>query len=283
MNERHLERPNPYWHWKAAGNFICGGAGSGLVFFASLLAPAAAARVLVFAGLVLVALGLFFVWLEIGRPWRAPNVLLHLRTSWMSREALAANVLFLCGLGVLLGLQWATWPTAVAALVFLYCQARLIGASRGIPTWHHPLTFWLLIVTGLAEGLGLFWLLGSWSQPTQLLSIPLAVLVLARWGLWREWRKQLAGHAARPALRALAREEPTLVWFGTVAPIAFLLIAIPAATGTALDAWLLAAAGLAAAATGASFKFILVTRTAWYHGYSVPRMPVRGAPRTAPL
>lgn len=283
MNTNHLQRLHPHWDWRAAGNFICGGAGSGLVVFASLFASAAAAPWLLAAGLALVGLGLFFVWLEIGRPLRAPNVLLHLRTSWMSREALAANVLFLLGLASLFGVPWMAWPTALAALAFLYCQGRLLGAARAIPTWRHPLTAPLLVLTGLTEGMGLFWLFGSWAQPSLWLAAPLGLLVLARWLLWRRWRHELGAVASHAALRALRREAPTLEWLGTAAPIAFILIAVPAATGMHLDAVLLAVAGLAAAATGATFKFVLVTRTAYHHGFSLPRMPVRGVPRPAPL
>ena len=36
-------------------------------------------------------------------------------------------------------------------------------------------------------------------------------------------------------------------------------------------------------AAGWSLKFTLVTRTGYQHGYSLPRMPVRGVPRTAPV
>jgi len=282
MTTRHFQRPNPYWDWRAAGNFVCGGAGSGLAFFASLCGNDAARAPLTLAGLALVGLGLFFVWLEIGRPLRAPNVLLHVRTSWMSREALAAPFLFAFGAASVFGLPGAPYATAAAALVFLYCQANILGAARAIPTWHQPLTVPLLVLTGLTEGMGLFWLLGSWSRPSLVLAAPLGLLVVARWLLWRVWRRRLAPVANPAALRALAHEAPTLEWIGTLAPFAFVVIAVPAATQPTVDAILLAAAGLFAAATGASLKYVLVTRTAYHHGFSLPRMPVRGVPRTAP-
>jgi len=282
MNTRHLQRPQAHWDWRAAGNFVCGGAGSGLAFFAAMWAPEALRAPLLLAGLGLVGLGLFFVWLEIGRPLRAPNVLVHLRTSWMSREALAAMVLFVLGLGLVLGLRWRAWPTALAALAFLYCQARLLGAARGIPTWRHPLTVPLLVLTGLTEGLALFWLLGAWMQPPLLLALPLAALVLARAGLWQLWRVRLGQDAPPPALRAIDAQAPVLLWAGTAAPLAALAVA--AATGSIplLQATLLALAGLLAAGAGGSLKFTLVTRTGYQHGFSLPRMPVRGVPRTAP-
>src|SRR5207248_8057816 len=75
MNTRHLQRHQQHWDWRAAGNFICGGAGAGLVLFVSLHAlDEPRALWLIAAGLMLVGAGLLFVWLEIGRPWRAMNV-----------------------------------------------------------------------------------------------------------------------------------------------------------------------------------------------------------------
>jgi phenylacetyl-CoA:acceptor oxidoreductase 26-kDa subunit len=283
MNSRHLQRPQPHWDWRAAGNFVCGGAGAGLAFFAAACAPGNLLAPLALAGMGLVGLGLFFVWLEIGRPLRAPNVLVHVRTSWMSREALAAGVLFLLGAGLLAGMSGLAWPIAMAAATFLYCQARLLGAARGIPTWRHPLTVPLLVVTGLTEGLGLFWLLASWAQPPLVQAVPFAVLLLARGVLWRLWRVRLGHDAALPALRAIDRNAPFMQWAGIAVPLAALALAAVTAAMPALQATLLALAGLLATAAGGSLKFMLVTRTGHQHGYSLPRMPVRGVPRTAPV
>lgn len=282
MNSRHFQRLQPHWDWRAAGNFICGGAGAGLAFFAALGAPAPARPWLVAAGLALVGLGLFFVWLEIGRPLRAFNVFVHLRSSWMSREAVAALALFALAAGLVWGMPWRAWPSALAALVFLYCQASILARARAIPVWRHPLTRPLLIVTGLAEGLGLLGLLGAWSEPRASLVPMLAALLAGRWVLWRSWRERLAQDAAPGALQAIARGAPVMHWLGTALPIALLLVALPEASPRAVDAWLLAAAGALAAASGGLFKFTLVTRTAYHHGFSIPRMPVRGVPRVAP-
>jgi phenylacetyl-CoA:acceptor oxidoreductase subunit 2 len=278
MNPRHLQRLQQNWDWRAAGNFVCGGAGAGLAFFAVLCAPAAVLVPLVAAGLALVGLGLFFVWLEIGRPLRALNVLLHPRTSWMSREALAAIVLFALGAGLVAGLLPA-WPVAPAAALFLYCQARLLGAARGIPAWRHPLTAPLLILTGLAEGLGLLWLLAGWAGPERRLLLALAVLVAARALLWRLWRLRLARDAAQPALRALDGNALVLHWAGTAVPLVLLVLTGVSASATVFAA---ALAGLLAAGAGSAFKFTLVTRSGHQQGFCLPCMPVRGVPRTAP-
>ena len=181
-----LQRHQPHWDWRAAANFMCGGAGAGLVLFTLFAKPAAAAATpwLLAAGLGLVGLGLFFVWLEIGRPWRALNVFVNVRRSWMSREAWVAVLLFLLGGGLLLGMHWRAWPTAVAAAAFLYCQARILGEARAIPAWRDALTPPLLIATGLTEGAGLFWLLAAgiaypWGFYVFAVAALLAVLALS--------------------------------------------------------------------------------------------------------
>src|SRR5207237_791870 len=131
------------------------------------------------------------VWLEIGRPLRAVNVFVHLKRSWMSRESVAAVALFLLGAGLIAGLRWRAWPTAVAALVFLYCQARILGAARGIPAWRAPLTVPLLVATALAEGVGLFAVVASWTQPPATFAWALAALAIVRSLLWFAWRLAL--------------------------------------------------------------------------------------------
>ncbi len=88
--------PNPWhqqsWDARAAGNFMGGGAGSGLHRLRG--ARAAGRRWLLLAGAALVGLGLLSVFLEIGRPLRAMNVVRHPARSWMTREAMVAPLLF---------------------------------------------------------------------------------------------------------------------------------------------------------------------------------------------
>jgi phenylacetyl-CoA:acceptor oxidoreductase 26-kDa subunit len=282
MMSRHIQRLQPHWDWRAAGNFICGGAGAGLAFFAALCAPEALQAGLAAAGMALVGLGLFFVWLEIGRPLRAMNVLVHLRTSWMSREAVAAIALFLLGAGLVFGTHWRSLPAAVAALVFLYCQARLLGAARGVPAWRHPLTVPMLIVTGLTEGMSLFWLLGAWWEPPLKLALLLVVMIPARWMLWLHWRRRLQREAAPAAVRALAANAPWMHWVGTAVPLLLIAAAMNHDGPAALTTALLATAGLCSVAAGWMLKFTLVTRAGHLQGFSLPHMPVRGVPRIAP-
>jgi phenylacetyl-CoA:acceptor oxidoreductase 26-kDa subunit len=278
--------PNPWqqahWDWRAAGNFICGGAGGGLVVFTMLSSVSRlAAALLLLAGLGLVGLGLLCVWLEIGRPWRALNVFLNPRTSWMSREAMVSLVLFGLGLGLLAGLQALALPAAAAALAFMYCQARIVQAARGIPAWREPLTVPLLIVTGLAEGAGLFWVGTAWQAPAgALLATLFGAFVLARWLLWRVWRRRIAASAAPAALRVIDASGRRLQWLGGAVPLVLVAVAVTGLGPGAGAAAMLAAAGLLVAATGVLFKFTLITRASFNQGFALSRLPVRGQPHT---
>jgi phenylacetyl-CoA:acceptor oxidoreductase subunit 2 len=239
------------------------------------------AKLLLLAGLGLVGLGLLCVWLEIGRPLRALNVFINPRTSWMSREALVSLLLFGLGLGLLIGIEALAAPVVVAALAFMYCQARIVQASRGIPAWREPLTVPLLITTGLAEGAGLFWVMAAiQARGGALFTALFGALVLARWLLWRAWRRRIAASAAPRALAAIDQSGRSLQRFGSAAALA--LIVLPA-TGLLAGGWaavLLAAAGALVAATGVLFKYTLITRASFNQGFALTRLPVRGVPRS---
>ena len=104
--------PTPWqqtaWDWRAAGNFMAGGAGSGVVVFAALSGLLGRAAPAQFAcGSALVVIGLVCVWFEIGRPWRALHVFFHPKRSWMSREAFVAALLVPCGVAAALGVPGA--------------------------------------------------------------------------------------------------------------------------------------------------------------------------------
>ncbi|MBI5275850.1 MAG: dimethyl sulfoxide reductase anchor subunit [Burkholderiales bacterium] len=280
MNAPVLTRLQPHWDWRAAGNFIFGGAGAGLLVFALTAGgPDLRQKVLAAAGLALVGLGLFCVWLEIGRPLRAMHVYFHLWRSWMSREALAAVFLFLLGTGYIMGMHWRAWPMVAAAGVFLYCQASIIGASRAIPAWREPLTVPLLLATGIAEGAGLYWVVLAWERPPIAVATTLWLLVLVRWGVWLAWRQRLNGRASPAALRVIDEDGRIFCWVGCALPVVLVPVAL---NGWVRPAWataLLAIAGLLVLATGAMFKFNLVTRAGFHRGFTLPRMPVRGVAR----
>ena len=267
-----------HWDWRAAGNFICGGAGTGLIVFAALSGAAGPTfAALVLAGLALVGLGLFCVWLEIGRPLRALHVFFNPRTSWMTREALAATLLFPVGLAAAAGLPGCAWVAAALALAFVYCQGRMLQGAKGIPAWREPLLSPLIVVTGLVEGAGLSFAIAPLrSDGAQPLLVLFGVLLLARALVWVAYRRRLATAAAPQAQAALDRAGRWLQVAGTLVPLA--LIATIAGGWLATQTPLIAAiAGLGAAAAGAYTKYTIVTRAGFNQGFALAHLPVRGA------
>jgi phenylacetyl-CoA:acceptor oxidoreductase subunit 2 len=244
-----------HWDVRAALNFMLGGTGSGLMVFLAITRAESAWPILV--SLLLVAAGLGAVWLEIGRKLRALHVFFNPLTSWMTRESLAALLLFPLGLGAFLSSQFLP-AAALAAAVFLYCQARILHGAKGIPAWRAPEVVPLVVLTGLAEGAGMLMFFSV--QPFTL--TVLAVAVVARAWAWLRYRA-----AVRNA--ALEQAGKSLLWVGTIA----VLLGAAASFYVAEAAYL---AGLAAIATGWHFKLALVTRAALNQGFALPRLPVRG-------
>ena len=274
--------PDPWqqtsWDWRAAGNFVCGGAGSGLIVFAALAnAGGAALAALMLAGLALVGLGLFCVSLELGRPLRALNVFRNPFTSWMGREAWTTMLLFPAGIIAAAGITGFAWIAAILALVFVYCQGRMLQAAKGIPAWREPLIAPLFVVTALAEGGGWFFVTDLKHRTgTQATLVAFGVAVLARVFVWLAYRRRLAGVAARGATMALDRTGRVLQIAGTVVPLVLVVAIITGVVSGPQVAVLAALAGLAAAIAGAHFKYTLITRAAFNQGFTIAHLPVRG-------
>ena len=196
----------PHWNWKAAGNFLCGGAGTGL-FAVAAVPPAVAGldgeafAVPALIALALVAFGLFLLIFKIGRPLRSIYVLRQPQRSWMSREAWVAAVFFpLALLAVWFENGALVVIAAVFGLVFLYCQAMMVKEAKGIPAWRTPRSVPLLVVTGLTEGAGLFLALPPLLPELTPFARPVAaamlVLVAARGLAWMAYSTGLRNAGA---------------------------------------------------------------------------------------
>jgi phenylacetyl-CoA:acceptor oxidoreductase subunit 2 len=257
-----------YWDWRAVGNFSGGGTGTGLVVAAALAwATGAPSMLALVAGLGFVGLGLLFVWFEIGRPWRAINVFFHPHTSWMTREALLGPPLMAAGAAALFLDFRFVFLAALFAAGYLYCQARMLHASRGIPAWCQKELPLLIVATGLAEGTGLYLVI---AEPSAAM---IAAALLA--GIFREVVREIY----RRGLIQSKAPAGTLAWFslpaenvlsaGRLASIIFLALA--------LIGWRTAAlGGLLAVVTGWGLKFMLITRAAYLRGPILQHTPVRG-------
>jgi len=272
------------WDWRAASNFIAGGAGGGLLLFNSLVSvDPDVIRAAILLGLMLIGAGLTCVWFEIGRPWRALNVYRHFATSWMTREAVAALILFPFGAIALMTLQPVfVLMTGILGMVFLYSQARILAANKGIPTWRHPRSITLMIATGLAEGGGFLACVVSLSALTigPWALVFLLVLIAVRAFVWKFYLGGLtADGAPQGALQVLHGLAPRLLVFGHIVPAVAVLAALAGMPGRA---GLLLAAGILLVASGWFLKYSLVRRAAFTQGLALLHLPVRGGGPSGP-
>ena len=167
---------------------------------------------------------------------------------------------------------------AILGLAFLYCQARILHASKGVPAWSEPALQPLIVITGVAEGLGLLLFLTALAAPPPVWAVPAAIIaVLARAGAWDYYRQRLKTRAPAPAVAALDRISVPVHLLGHALPAALLVCVLLFPSTHALAA----VAGLALAAVGAWIKFAVVTRAAFTQGFSIPFAPIRGRSHNA--
>jgi phenylacetyl-CoA:acceptor oxidoreductase subunit 2 len=266
------------WDWRAGIQFSCGGTGTGLLLFTAV-ASFQDVHWLTYTGwlsLLIIGIGLLSVWVKLGQRWRALYVILNPRTSWMSREALLSLPLLGFGLvGLWLQSPPLTLTAALFGVGFLFAQAQMLKASRGIPAWREPLLVPLILVTGWVEGAGLllvttavFGDVGLW------LPVSLFVLLLLRLWLWTTYRSKLAQPGAAPlaTVAALDKIHNTEVWLGNIVPLVILLI-VPLAPSLAAVAAVVA--GLLALLPGWLMKYTIITKAAFNQGFALTRTPAR--------
>ena len=276
------------WDYRAAMNFTLGGMGTGLALAAYLahLTGAITASTLngfyAAAGAIM-AVGLFFVFLEIARKLRFLYVILRPQSSWMTREVYVVAVFYpLVGAGFL-------WPgpavhlaTAVTALAFLYCQGRILHAGKGIPAWRVPRMPAMLVATGLLEGTGLYVLATALVPGAGLpMAVPAygALLVFVNAGLWDAYRR----NAAENGIGVLARRKIDGI-FKPLMAMGYILPGVlwgAAISQPALAPEALALSGLAAVAGGVMWKFTVITRASHQQDIILPKLPQRGSGRLA--
>ena len=269
-----------HWDWKAATNFMCGGAGAGLFAFVAL--SGAAGGLSVGLGLVsvgVVAFGLFMLLFKIGRPLRFLYVLRQPQRSWMSREAWIAAVFFpLAMLSLGLASSALAISAALFGLLFLFAQAMILKESKGIPAWRSPRIVPLIVVTGVAEGAGLFVLANALVPALAALSIAaavLAALTALRHVLWSTYVRglQVEGVPCR-TLEVLEHYSRRFFTLGFAVPMVLLT------SGFILQdvaRALFAIAGVLVFASGWVLKFILVTRAAYNEGFAIERIRGHGS------
>ena len=261
------------WDWRAAGNFVFGAAGGCLLAIAAAASfPAPPPMAVTLVSLALIGAGLGLVWLELGRPWRAINVFFHGETSWMTREAIVATVLFpLALLGLVADVPGLVQAAAVAGLGYAYCQARMLQGSKGIVTWREPAVIPFMVLTGLTEGAGLLLVAGaalplSTAWPPYLAML----LVVLRCFAWMHYRGRINAQAAPlQARNALKRINPPVLILGHLLPL-FLLIAGQAMPNAAYI--LKPTAGLLMVGAGWFIKTRILLTASYQQGYAFGRL-----------
>jgi DMSO reductase anchor subunit len=190
------------------------GAGYGLLLWtavgALLQQPARGLLVALLLGLLLVSVGLLSSLAHLGQPQRAWRALSQWRTSWLSREGIAAVLTYipaLClGLALLPAMiasdaQRATVVLGAAgvacaillivmALATVGCTAMIYASLKPIPAWRHRLVLPVYLLFALACGgllsLAISGVVAPFAWPV-LLSAAAGVVALAlcKWRYWR--------------------------------------------------------------------------------------------------
>jgi DMSO reductase anchor subunit len=169
---------------------VASGAGYGLLFWTGLLRPlglvppgagfGAAATGL---ALVLVMLGLLSSTAHLGRPERAWRALGQWRSSWLSREGVAAVLTFIpAGLffiGVIGGGGGFTALmgvlAAAGAAATVWCTGMIYASLKPIRQWHHPLVApGYLLFAAFSGAAALAMLAGFWGAA----AVPAAIAAL---------------------------------------------------------------------------------------------------------
>lgn len=183
------------------------GAGYGLLFWLSLshvFGMLPGGRWLFFTGLVLalilITAGLLASTLHLGRPERAIGAFSQWRSSWLSREGIAAVATYVPA--GLLALIWLldldsgltvllAFLCAVGAVVTVYCTGMIYASLRTIRQWHKPVTPWVYLALGSATG-ALIWalLMALFGTPKAWSGLLALITIAAAGGLkafyWRQ-------------------------------------------------------------------------------------------------
>lgn len=114
------------------------------------------------AALGLITIGLLSSTFHLGHPERAWRAFSQWRSSWLSREGVAAVVTFVPA--VLFGVVWleiihapaAIGPlgliTVVMCVITVFCTAKIYSSLTTIRAWNHPLTVPVYLAFSLASG-----------------------------------------------------------------------------------------------------------------------------------
>ena len=154
------------------------GPASSLAFGASAMAKA----------LILITIGLLSSTFHLGHPERAWRAFSQWRSSWLSREGIAAILTYPVALAF--GLVWTglvdapQWiaplgiATAIMCAITVFCTGMIYASLVTIPQWHHRLTVPVYLAFALATGVAVLTAIATFFDRFQVFQVILAVLLL---------------------------------------------------------------------------------------------------------
>ena len=184
------------------------GAGYGLLFLIALAAPHGMLPLDMLFGvismglaLVLITIGLLSSTFHLAHPERAWRAMSQWRSSWLSREGVAALFTYIpailyAGSWVFLQETRGSWPGLIAALACVgaiatvFCTGQIYASLQTIRQWNHVLTTPVYLVFALASGaLFLNVLIRGFGGAEQWCDILVILSLVAAWALkGRYWR-----------------------------------------------------------------------------------------------
>jgi sulfite dehydrogenase (quinone) subunit SoeC len=190
------------------------GAGYGLLGLLGLVgvnhgpaSTAAFALTAMVIALGLITVGLLSSTFHLGHPERAWRAFSQWRTSWLSREGVAAVATYVPALAY--GLVWSglidapQWigplglVTAAMCALTVYCTAQIYASLRTIRAWHQPLTAPVYLLFGLATGATVLTAIATLFGRFQPFQVFLGVAALAVTALLKYFYWRAIDHAPR--------------------------------------------------------------------------------------
>lgn len=189
---------------------VASGAGFGVIFLLGLGFPVEAgplrALAVCLAGGGLAVAGLLSSTFHLGHPERAWRALSQWRSSWLSREGIAAIVtLVLFGFyalyWILIGVRLDVlgFAAAAGAAATVFTTSMIYAQLKTVPQWQSPLTPLVYLGFALASGWLLASAFGSHNSPEPLGVVLVALAWAIKWGWWmRAARSRLADAGSSP-------------------------------------------------------------------------------------
>jgi sulfite dehydrogenase (quinone) subunit SoeC len=131
---------------------VVSGAGLGTLALLAIAYGAAAPRAGILTGITLVSLGLLSSVLHLAKPKNAWRSFIRFRTSWLSREAVFAILLYPAVLAWLFSVPGFAFVVVLLCWAILFCTAMIYASLKPIREWRSPLVPLNFVLLGHFSG-----------------------------------------------------------------------------------------------------------------------------------